>query len=376
MYLKNIQLLNFKNYSETQLTFESQLNCLVGENGAGKTNILDAIHYLSMSRSFLNTSDRQNIRFDQPFFSIKGVFQKNDKEYTIHCAVKIGEKKTLHQNRKAYDKLADHIGLFPSVVVSPYDKDLITEGSEWRRKWIDSTISQADRTYLNNLQRYTRILTQRNALLKAMNKTNSFDYEPIEIWDTQLSAIGTQIYQIRKKNIDEFTPLFQKYYTRIAQAGDQVSIEYYSQLTNDSFEKLLIDNKYKDFVAQYTTIGIHKDDFIFSINNRPIKKFGSQGQQKSFLLAIRLAQYEWLHKKLSVRPILLLDDIFDKLDPFRVHRLIEIVNSPSFGQVIITDTDIERIERTFQSNKIQATIYQIAKGQANIRSTKTQNISV
>jgi len=364
MYLKSISLVNFKNYHETHVSFERGVNCLLGNNGAGKTNILDAVHYLSMCKSFLNASDKQNIRFDQPFFSIKGVFHKNEKDYTIHCAVKHGEKKIVHHNKKTYDKLSEHIGLFPCVIVSPYDKDLIAEGSEVRRKWMDSIIAQSDREYLFDLQRYARVLTQRNALLKSMYQDNHIDVERLEIWDAQLIALGVRIHQCRTVFLHSFVPILHDFYARIADSSEQIDIRYQSQLNEQQFETLLPQFHHKDMIAQHTSIGTHKDDLVFLLSDRSIKKFGSQGQQKSFVIALRLAQYNWLKTKLSINPILLLDDIFDKLDQHRVQQLLEMVASDTFGQVLITHTDLQRMRHILMTNNIEASLYQIMDNQA------------
>lgn len=362
MHLKSLQLINFKNYEEAEIMLDEGINCFVGANGSGKTNILDAVHYLSLCKSYINSIDRQNIRFEQPFFSIIGDFLKDDREYSIHCAIKLGTKKVIKQNKKEYEKLAEHIGLFPSVIISPYDKDLISEGSELRRKWMDGIISQSDRGYLSDIQRYAKILIQRNALLKNMYENGFFERESIDVWNEQLITTGNRIHHKRIAFLNDFIPVFQKHYNHIGLDSDNVTLEYRSQLNESSFEELLKINERKDAFTQYTNAGTHKDDLLFLIKGHPVKKFGSQGQQKSFIIALRLAQYDWLKRNLAIKPILLLDDIFDKLDQSRVNRLMELVSSDFFGQVLVTDTDEGRIRQTFTENSLSCTMYKIDDG--------------
>lgn len=362
MYLKSLQLNNFKNYEEAEIQLTDGINCFVGTNGSGKTNILDAVHYLSMCKSYLNTIDRQNIRFDQSFFSILGVFHKNERDFAIHCALKTGAKKVFKQNKKEYEKLSEHIGLFPTVIISPYDKDLISEGSELRRKWIDGIISQSNREYLSEIQKYTKILAQRNALLKHMYENGFFERESIDVWNEQLIASGKYIHQKRIEFLNEFIPVFQQHYNSIGTTDDQVTLEYRSQLNDSSFEELIRQNERRDTITQYTNAGTHKDDLVFLIKGHPVKKFGSQGQQKSYVIALRLAQYEWLQKNLTTKPILLLDDIFDKLDRNRVQKLMDLVSSNFFGQVLVTDTDEDRIREVFTDNHIEGKVFKIDNG--------------
>lgn len=348
MHLKHLSLINFKNYRQAELSLESGVNCFVGKNGTGKTNLLDAVHYLSMCKSYLNPVDKQNIRFGEAFFVVQGVWQDETNETEVYCGVKPGHKKIIKKNKLEYEKLADHIGLFPSVMISPYDRDLIAEGSEVRRKWMDGIISQFDRPYLDALMKYMRILDQRNALLKRFYENGFFEKESIAVWDEQLIPIAEEIHQKRSRFIGEFLPVFHRYYQFIGEESEEVEIEYRSQLNEADFTSLLEAHKRKDAQSQYSTCGIHKDDLIFSIHGNPVKKFGSQGQQKSFIIALRLAQFEWLHQNLHKKPVLMLDDIFDKLDAHRVEKLVSLVTNNIFGQVLITDTDSERIKRLFE----------------------------
>jgi len=362
MHLQSLHLINFKNYEEAEIQLSSNVNCFVGKNGSGKTNILDAVYYLSFCKSYLNVMDRQNIRFDQGFFSIQGTWEKEDKEISIHCAVKAGAKKVFKRNKKEYEKLADHIGQFPVVMISPYDRDLISEGSELRRKWMDGIIAQFDRQYLDDIQKYAKILDQRNALLRNMYDHGLFDRESIEVWNEQMSKTGTAIYEKRKQFLEEFIPVFQERYNFIGLENEHVHLEYRSQLNDLSFNELLEKFEKKDAISHYSNAGTHKDDLLFTIKGHPIKKFGSQGQQKSFIIALRLAQYDWLKQHLGVKPVLLLDDIFDKLDQYRVKKLLGLVSDHYFGQVLVTDTDEERIRNIFESTEIESMIFHVENG--------------
>ena len=362
MHLKSIHLINFKNYEEAEIALSSNVNCFVGMNGSGKTNILDAVHYLSLCKSYMNVLDRQNIRFDQQFFAIQGIWDKDQQEIAIHCAVKAGAKKVFKRNKKEYEKLADHIGQFPAVMISPYDRDLISEGSELRRKWMDGIISQFDRHYLDDIQKYGKILDQRNALLKNMYEQRLFDRESIEVWNDQMSRIGTAIHQKRKQFLEEFIPVFQERYNYIGLEEEEVHLEYRSQLNEMSFDDLLKAFEKKDAITHYSNGGTHKDDLLFTIKGHPIKKFGSQGQQKSFIIALRLAQYDWLKKQLNVNPVLLLDDIFDKLDQIRVKKLLNLVSNNYFGQVLVTDTDEERLRKIFQTGDFESKMFSVDQG--------------
>lgn len=349
MFIKNLQLVNFKNYSEAELNFSPEFNCIVGENGSGKTNILDAIYYLSMCKSYLNPIDSQNIKFDESFFLLQSFWEKNDKTSEVYCSTKKGQKKIVKRNKVTYEKLAEHIGLFPVVMISPYDRNLISEGSELRRKWIDGTISQFDKPYLDILMRYAKVLSQRNALLKNKQKTGFFDAESFEVWDEQLVSLGNKISKKRLAFLETFIPLFQHFYNFLGNSKEQVQLDYVSQLQSNDFTQLLKERRRKDEIMGYTTVGVHRDDLAFMLNGNPIKKFGSQGQQKSYLIALKLAQYEYLKKSLNVAPILLLDDIFDKLDQNRVKKLMELVANDTFGQVFVTDTSEDRLKNIFQN---------------------------
>lgn len=362
MYLSSLNLINFKNHPEAQMSFCSEINVFVGNNGVGKTNLLDAIHYLSFCKSFLNPVDRQNIKLEEKFFMLQGEFEKDEKKMTIHCSVQQGQKKKVKWNKKEYEKLADHIGRFPSVVVSPYDTNLIIEGSETRRKFIDSIISQFDKSYLEGLIYYNKVLQQRNALLKRFQEMRIFEQESIDVWDVQLVEHGMNIYEKRQRFLNDFIPVFQKYFDLISDRKEEIHIAYKSQLSEGDFLSQLHNCSRKDSITGYTNVGIHKDDLIFMIHGQPIKKFGSQGQQKSFLIALKLAQFELISQLLEMKPILLLDDIFDKLDHDRVTHLMALVSDHAFGQVFISDTDMDRIEKVFQKIEIEKKVFELIDG--------------
>ena len=359
MYLMNLNMINFKNHAEMQFDLSKEINVFVGNNGVGKTNILDAVNYLSLCKSFLNPIDKQNIKIDERFFLVQGDFQKNDKNYTITCSVQNGQKKKVKRNTKEYEKLADHIGEFPVVVISPYDSNLVSEGSDVRRKYIDSIISQYNKSYLSDLVRYNKVLAQRNSLLKQFQEYRIFDKESIEVWDIQLIELGNKIYKVRQSFLVDFLPRFQYFFAKISQGQEEIDIEFQSQLNSFDFKTLIEQSGKKDARVGYTTTGIHKDDLVFTINSNPIKKFGSQGQQKSFLIALKLTQFDYISKLLDVKPILLLDDIFDKLDHHRVERLMQMVSEKIFGQVLITDTDKNRIDYVFKTIEADKKVFEI-----------------
>lgn len=349
MHLRKLSILNFKNYAEARLEFCAHVNCLTGNNGEGKTNILDAIHYLSFCKSFFNPIDSQNIMHDAPFFVVQGYFDMNGEEEEIYCGQKRNQKKQFKRNKKEYQRLADHIGLFPLVMISPADSELITEGSESRRRFIDSVIAQFDREYLELLISYNKVVSHRNAVLKQFAQSGRFDKDSLEIWDEQLTGFGEKVYEKRKQFIHSFIGIFQKYYELISGGKEKVGINYSSHLNEETFPQALARALNRDRAMEYTTVGIHKDDLEFTINGYPLKKYASQGQQKSFLLALKLAQFDFIKQIKNITPILLLDDIYDKLDDQRVKQLMELVSSDHFGQIFITDTHPARLAELFSA---------------------------
>jgi DNA replication and repair protein RecF len=344
MFLKNLSLINYKNFESKNLEFDSKTNCFVGDNGVGKTNILDAIYHLSFGKSYFNPVASQNIKHGEDFFVIEGLFEKENREEKIVCSLKRNTKKIIKRNGKAYERFADHIGLLPLVIISPADRDLIVEGSDVRRKFVDGVISQSDKSYLQALINYNKVLSQRNALLKYFAVNHTFDANTLEVYNEQLQEYGTEIFEKRKQFLDIFIPIFKAQYKAITGNTEVVNLSYDSKLLNESFSELFQKNLDKDRALQYTSVGIHKDDLRFSIMDYPIKKFGSQGQQKSFLIALKFAQFYFMQELSKTTPVLILDDIFDKLDENRVSQIITLVNNENFGQIFVSDTHAERTE--------------------------------
>lgn len=344
MLLNTLSLLNYKNFESQSFNFDTKINCFVGANGVGKTNVLDAIYHLAFGKSYFNPISSQNIKHEEEFFVVDGVFEKEGRDEKIVVSLKKGQKKIIKRNGKAYDKFSDHVGFIPLVIISPADRDLIIEGSDTRRKFIDSVISQNDKAYLNNLINYNKILSQRNALLKYFALNNTFNAQTLQIYNEQLQTYGTEIFKSRTSFLETFIPIFKMRYNAISNHQEEVNLSYKSDLFDTSLEELLKKNINKDKALQYTSVGIHKDDLNFEISEFPIKKFGSQGQQKSFLVALKLAQFDFIKQRSGVSPILLLDDIFDKLDENRVAQIIELVDDEQFGQLFISDTHAERTE--------------------------------
>lgn len=359
MIIKNLKIFNFKNHSEKSFDFSPEINCFVGNNGAGKTNILDALHYLSMAKSFLGNLDAQNILHDSDFFAIEAEIQGDEKNDIIKVQLPKEGKKIIKKNDKTYERIADHIGFLPSVMISPYDANLISDGSESRRKFLDAMISQTDSDYLFALIQYQKTLQQRNALLKYFAKNRTFDLDSLEIYNEPLNKFGTQIFEKRQRFVASILPTIQHFYEIISKGNEKVTVIYESNLNDQKFEEILSENLEKDRVLTYTSRGIHKDDLRFEMNENLIKKFGSQGQQKSFLIALKLAQIKRIKDITNKNPILLLDDIFDKLDDNRVSQLIELVNQQNFGQIFITDTHRERTESVVKRINEESKIFQI-----------------
>lgn len=349
MILKSLSLLNYKNFEAYTVQFNSKINCFVGSNGVGKTNVLDAIYHLSFGKSYFNPIASQNIKHNEDFFVVDGIYEKNDRDEKIIVSLKRGQKKLIKRNGKAYDRFSDHIGLLPLVIISPADRDLIIEGSDIRRKFMDGVISQSDKNYLECLLNYSKILAQRNALLKYFALNNNFNKNSLDVYNEQLNKYGSVIYKKRKQFLESFIPIFKSRYKSISNNLEEVGLSYNSQLNDSPLLELFNTHINKDRMLQYTSVGIHKDDLDFSIKGHSIKKFGSQGQQKSFLIALKLAQFDFIKKQSGVTPILLLDDIFDKLDEQRVSQIINLVNGENFGQLFISDTHEERTEKAIKS---------------------------
>ena len=359
MFLKELSLTNYKNFESLKFSFDTKIICFVGLNGVGKTNILDSIYHLSYTKSYFNPIPSQNIKHGETFFFISGRYMIHDKEENILVSLKKGDKKIIKRNNKLYKKFSDHIGKIPLVLISPDDRNLIIEGSETRRKFIDGIISQTDKEYLSNLIDYNKTLKQRNALLKMFYDNSESIRKTIDIYDRQLSSDAQKIYDKRREFLNEFIPIFKSRYKELSNDKENVEIKHSSDISPDqNLYKLLKNSLEKDLRFQYTTKGIHKDDLNLSLDNFPIKKYGSQGQQKTFLIAMKLAQFDYL-SKLDSKPILLLDDIFDKLDDTRVKQIINLVNQEKFNQIFISDTNKTRSENIIKKVNKSYKIFEI-----------------
>jgi len=359
MHLKSLSLVNFKNYEQVDLPLSEKINCFVGENGVGKTNILDAVHYLALCKSNLNPIDTQNVRYDQDFCVIQGLFERLGKEENIYCGIKRQRKKQFKRNKKEYKKLSEHIGLIPLVMISPADSILINGGSEERRKFMNGVIAQYSKAYLENMIQYNRALHQRNRLLKDFASSRSFNQDMLEVWDEQLIRYGEPVYEERKRFVDELLPVFSTFYEHVSGNREQVSLTYQAQLQDKGFREGLQDSREKDRIIQYSTFGVHKDDLGMSLEEHSLKKSGSQGQQKTFLIALKLAEFEFIRKLTEIPPILLLDDIFDKFDSNRVKQIISLVAENHFGQIFITDTNEVRLQGILKEIPADHLVYRI-----------------
>jgi DNA replication and repair protein RecF len=361
MQLQNLQLINFKNYEEVKLDFSSKINVLVGKNGSGKTNLLDAIHYLSLTKSAVSPSDSFCIRHGEPNFYIRGLFKQPQAINEISCAYQSGAKKIFKEGVNEYQKLSDHIGKYPVVLIAPDDTDLVKEGSEARRKFFDSMISQLDRSYLEGLIQYNHALRQRNSLLKMFSETESFDAVALETYDQVLLLLGQKVFEKRRQFVDAFVPVFNRYYHFIV-AGEEAGVGYSSELKNVGYEEGLSSNRQRDLFSQRTNFGIHRDDYHFTLGNADLKKLGSQGQQKSFIIALKLAQFEIIKGHTGFNPVLLLDDIFDKLDDFRIERLLELIKNDELGQLFLTDARPDRTGSLLKQIGVSSSVFSVNSG--------------
>ncbi len=360
MIITNLKIQNFKNHQEQDFDFSKQINCFVGNNGVGKTNILDALHYLSMAKSFLGNKDLNNIKIEEDFFTVEGTVDDGEKENIIKIQQPKDAKKIIKKNDKSYERISDHIGFLPSVIISPYDSNLISDSGESRRKFLDAMISQTDSDYLFNLIQYQKTVQQRNALLKDFSKNRYFDGDNLEIYNEPLIKFGSKIFEKRREFTDSIVPLIQNYYEIISKGKEKITVIYESDLSDNNFGTLLDQNLEKDRMLTYTSKGIHKDDLLFEMNGISMKRTASQGQQKSFLIALKLSQMNRIKELTGKTPILLLDDIFDKLDDSRVSQLIELVNQEHFGQIFITDTSRERTENVVKRINEESKIFDLS----------------
>lgn len=359
MFLKNISIVNFKSIEEKELQFCSNINCIIGDNGVGKTNILDAIYHLSMCKSFFTQQDRQCIKHGEDFYVLQGEYDVDNKTEKIYCGLHNEERhKSFRRNGAEYQRLSDHIGLLPIVFSTPTDTNLIYD-SDSRRKFVDSIISQFDSIYLKNLTMYKRAIEHRNSLLHKVQDGERVSDAEFEIWDMQLDDYGTKIHSTRKEFINDIIPIFQKYYTQISNGRENVKLIYDSRLNEMSFDKLLEENHDRDRASGHTNGGVHRDDISFLLGDSSIKLCGSQGQQKTYLISLKFAQFDYIRRKVGQKPILLLDDIFDKLDPKRVKVISEMVSSDEFGQIFITDTSYDRMPNMLVDLNIEHTLHHI-----------------
>lgn len=361
MHLKSLKLFNFKNYEEFSIEFSPQINCLVGKNGVGKTNLLDAIHYLCLTRSAFNTIEQQNILHGANFFMIQGKMEKYQKEAAVVCSYQQGAKKVFKVNQTDYERFSEHIGVYPIVLVAPTDIDLVREGSEVRRKFIDSVISQTDKHYLGSLLKYSKQLKQRNALLKQFGERHYFDADLLQPYNAAIIQLSQRIAKVRNTTIEALSPIFQKYYRLLTNGQEEVALDYKTKALNEDFAIFFKGFQEKELILQRTMQGVHKDDYAFTIEGYPLKKFGSQGQQKSFIVALKLAQFEYMQSQSEIAPILLLDDIFDKLDDARIAKLLTLLSQQQFGQVFITDARPERSSTLLAQLPIEVQIHHIEK---------------
>lgn len=362
MYLRDIHLTNFKNYEEAVFSFSDNVNGIVGANGSGKTNLLDAVHYLSFGKSCFSAKDVSSVRLGTDFFALHGDFADEESGNTtqVSCVYKNGAK-SLKANKKEYDRLSDHVGLFPVVMVSPYDSDIINDGNEVRRKFFDKILSQFDKIYLQHLIHYKKLLLQRNAVLRQQMETRNSDFSLLQVIDYQLIEDGVQLYQRRRQFIEDIRPMFLKHYQELSGGVEEVDIRYESALSETRFEEGLAKSFPADAKCGFTTFGVHKDDYDFRIGGHPVKHFGSQGQQKSFSLALRLSQFDYAFAYNKRKPILLLDDIFDKLDRTRISALLNMVGQEHFGQVFISDTDETRVRAILSEHGIAHEAFEIKR---------------
>lgn len=351
MFLRKLALLNFKNHPQLNVGFSGRLNCIIGNNGVGKTNLLDAIYYLCLTKSYFNSVDQQNILFGQDFFRLAGNFEKEDKPVELVYKLASGRKKELSVNDVPVTKLSRHVGNFPAIIITPDDNQLILGSSDERRRFLDSTLSQVNHQYLLWVIEYNKLLTQRNAALKRFAEEGTFNRALIETYNQQLVPLADAIHQARKVAIEKLLPSFNDFYKQISLERETVSMAYISQLNEKPMDVLLDETLQKDAILQRTEAGIHKDDIDFYIGNNKLKKFGSQGQQKSFIISIKLAQFAFIKAAKGFNPLLLIDDIFDKLDNDRSQKLVEMISGPNFGQVFITDTDDAHIRSALQGKE-------------------------
>lgn len=359
MWLKRLSLINFKNIRQADIDLSERFNCFVGDNGAGKTNVLDAVYYLSMSKSAFTMTDGQSVSHGEEFFVAEGTYvAESERQESVNCTFSRKGGKILKRNGKEYDRLADHVGSFPLVIVSPRDTELIMDAADERRRYLNGFISQLDRSYLASMMRYNAVLAERNRFLKS-----SSDEQMLLIYDMQLAEHGTKVYERRGAVVEQMRGLVEEYYRYLSEDKETVEIAYRSELEQMPLSELLLRSRERDIINQFTCSGVHRDDLVFKIGGYPLRKYGSQGQQKSFLMALKLAQFRMLAEHTQERPILLLDDLFDKLDIGRVQRLLSLVSAEEFGQIFITDCNKLRLEDTLLSAGVEYKLFKVEAGE-------------
>lgn len=365
MHLEKLSLTNFKNYEDGRYSFGQQVNVIVGPNGSGKTNLLDAVYFLALSKSAFQSQDTLSILHQADYFIIDGIFEEHDdREVQITISLQRGQRKVLMADKKPYERMSEHIGRFPVVLVAPNDTDLVREHSEDRRHFFDGVLSQLDANYLRNYLMYQQILKQRNSLLKLFADQSQVDNDLLDTYDVPLLDLGQKIHDRRKQFVDEFLPSFREHYAYLSDDREEVTIIYESEVSNPAFADDFRHFRRRDTVLQRTAMGIHKDDYSFIIGTGsgesvPLKKFGSQGQQKTFVIALKLAQFDALQTEKGIKPILLLDDIFDKLDDRRIGKLIQRMDEGAFGQLFITDARPERTRELLNQVKADVRFFEI-----------------
>ncbi len=362
MHLKSLELINFKNHQKSKLQFSEEINCIVGLNGSGKTTILDAIHYLSLTKSAIQSSDTLNVLHEQPFFTIKGSFELSRQNLDVRCTMELGKKKTIFQDENPMAKNSEHVGTIPLVLIAPDDTDLIRGGSEGRRKFFDGLISQLDHEYLQKLIRYHNFLKQRNALLKRFAETGNPDFTLLGSYDVELISLSEWLASRRKSLLEELAPLLQKYYEELSSGQEKVEISYETKALEENFGEYFYSKRDRDLMIKTTAAGVHKDDYHFLIDGHPLRKIGSQGQQKSFIIALKLAQFQIFEKAKGEKPLLLLDDIFDKLDDSRIEQLMQLISQNTFGQIFLTDARPERSETILKELEAEVRFFSINAG--------------
>ena len=388
MILRKLSILNYKNIREATLELSPKINCFIGHNGMGKTNVLDAIYYLSFCRSANNPVDSQVIHHDEPFCMLEGEYDSEGSSeasdlsrpsITVSCGMKRGQKKHFKRDKKEYKRLSEHIGLIPLVVVAPSDSLLIEGGSEERRKLMDIVISQYDRSYIDALTRYGNALQQRNTLLKQASSSEpgslaAYDPMLMDLWEEQMAEAGEALFKRRTAFVEQLLPVFQTYYEKISGGREQVGLQYLSHCQRGPLLEVIRRDRSKDCVVGYSLHGVHRDDLLVTLNGHPMKREGSQGQNKTYVIALKLAQFDFLkHTASQTTPLLLLDDIFDKLDADRVEQIVRLVSDDSFGQIFITDTNRDHLDSILSSSTMDYQIFQVENGEISVGLSKEKS---